>query len=286
MITLQHQNFNKLFTNYQSFANRFSNDLNLAIEVGNQLQGNSQDRYANNITELLMLSHRILPFISELIDKEIEHTLSKETLMRSNTLCTKVITYYLKLILKPFVKKILSPLITKINNTNESYEIDRNKLSNATDEEVARNLDHLKKITIEVVDALIKNVKRFPKESNTICHILWKRLEEMYSDDEMIAPQLVGGILFLRVFCAFIATPDANQLLPPGMKLTSASRRRFILVSKTIQAISNSSKNSYDPVLVQLTETLKEQVPRVHELLRTVSQDLPIIELNDFIHKV
>ncbi|EDR23936.1 hypothetical protein EDI_240360 [Entamoeba dispar SAW760] len=283
---LQSHYFNCIYSNYFAFANRFSCDLTLCKTVGEHLRGNLQDQYSNIIVEVLTLTDRILPFISMLIQWEILHTNNKENLLRGNNLCTKVVTYYLKRTLRGFARKVLTPHITEIIETNKSYEIDKITLGNTIDKSIIKeNQNNLKCISIKIIDSLVQNVHQFPKETNTICNLIWTSLQGKYPDDAKLPSQLVGGILFLRVLSSFIATPDTNNLLLPGTKLTPSSRRKLILVSKTLQAISNVSTNSFDSVLEQMKEVLIQQIPRLHELYRIVSLDSTILPINDFISK-
>ncbi|BFU22240.1 GTPase-activator protein for Ras family GTPase [Entamoeba histolytica HM-1:IMSS-B] len=283
---LQSHYFNCIYSNYFAFANRFSCDLTLCKTVGEHLRGNLQDQYSNIIVEVLTLTDRILPFISMLIQWEILHTNNKENLLRGNNLCTKVVTYYLKRTLRGFARKVLTPHITEIIETNKSYEIDKITLGNTIDQSIIKeNQNNLKCISIKIIDSLVQNVHQFPKEANTICNLIWTSLQGKYPEDAKLPSQLVGGILFLRVLCSFIATPDTNNLLLPGTKLIPSSRRKLILVSKTLQAISNVSTNSFDSVLEQMKEVLIQQIPRLHELYRIVSLDSTILPINDLVSK-
>ncbi|ELP88875.1 hypothetical protein EIN_475770 [Entamoeba invadens IP1] len=287
--------FNGVYSNYYSFVNRFSCDLNVCRVVGESLQSSSQDQYSQVIVEILSLTDQIVPFIASLIQSEIMKTTNKENLLRGNNLCTKVTTAYLKKVLKPFAKKILSPIIDEMVTTSESYEIDLLRDDKAlslsetqraeTQKVIAMNMKNLVTKITQILTSLLENKNKFPIESNTICNLLWTLVTLKYPDDKLLPSQLVGGILFLRVICAFIATPDANNLLYPGVKLSSQGRRRLVLVSKTLQGISNVSTNSSDFVLDQLKDFLAQQIPTLQDIYKTVSTESKIQEINEFIKK-
>ncbi|KAL7720002.1 Ras-GAP domain-containing protein [Entamoeba marina] len=276
--------FNGVYSNYYTFTNRFSCDFNMTRAVGEALQGNSQDEFANIIVDILDTTSRTLPFISTLIQLELMNVLNKENLLRGNNLCTKVTTCYFKKVLRPFTQKILKNIIKNIVTSPDSYEIDETILEHATPNIIQNNLNHVISTCDKILQCLFHHKNNFPVEVTTICNILWDAIETRYPDDEVLPPQLIGGILFLRIFCPFIATPDVNNLLPPDVKLTANSRRSLIIISKTLQGISNVSTIS-DSTLKTVGDYLKQQVPLLHDFYKYLSKTCKTLEIADFITK-
>ncbi|KAL7721252.1 Ras-GAP domain-containing protein [Entamoeba marina] len=273
-----------VYSNYYTFVNRLNCDLALTRVVGESLQGNSQDEFANIIVDILDTTSRTLPFISMLIEFEISKATNKSVILRENNLCAKVITYFLKKVLRPFTKRILKNIITEIINSKHSFEIDQSKLPNSSQDVIQDNFNHVVSTCNKILQCLFQHKNNFPIEVTTICYTLWNVIELNYPDDEVLPPQLIGGILFLRIFCPFIATPDVNNLLQPGVKLTTNSRRSLIIISKTLQGISNITTSNDSP-FTMTNDYLKQQVPLLHDFYKHLSKSCKTLEITDLITK-
>ncbi|MBP3629383.1 MAG: hypothetical protein J6I95_07935, partial [Anaerotignum sp.] len=67
----------------------------------------------------------------------------------------------------------------------------------------------------------------------------WENCKQYYPDFPELPSQIVGGYLFLRLFCPAIASPENFDLLGPETKISTSTRRNLILVTKVLQNMKN-----------------------------------------------
>ena len=77
---------------------------------------------------------KAVELISSLATREIEDTPNPDVIFRANTLATKTLDYYMKLIGLPFLHKTLGPLIEEIYKEKKNCEVDPTRLENKLDD--------------------------------------------------------------------------------------------------------------------------------------------------------
>ncbi|ELP83941.1 ras GTPase activating protein, putative [Entamoeba invadens IP1] len=241
------ESFQFVFQHYSSVVNRISQHLDIAAFIGDKLSNYTLDEYIAIIIELFSLNDRILPFIKYLIGREFEEAHSKEELFRQNNLCTRLLTAFARSASKKFLNNTLKNTILKIVTTQQSYEIDETKIQPG--QLLGSNLVALKNICKELIESIVSARTDVPKEIRTICNCLWLSCEKHFSDDRELPTKIVGGFLFLRIFCPAIASPENFGLLGVEAKVTPKSRRNLLLVTKVLQNIANQVTSTKEKFL-------------------------------------
>ncbi|PRP85074.1 hypothetical protein PROFUN_07258 [Planoprotostelium fungivorum] len=186
---------------------------------------------------------------------------AKETLFRSNTLATKIMTMYTTIYGLPYLTEILQPFMMEITHSNESYEIDPNRKSDGEDLEA-----NMKKLTVLVqsfVDRVIGSKAHMPMQFRQVCNILVEQVTKKFPDD---AYSGVKSFIFLRYFCPALMTPPKEF----NTEIRETSRRTLVLVSKIFQNSVNGAELK-EPFMLPLNDFVKANSQRLKAFITDIS---------------
>ena len=239
-----------LFNSYYCFVNLLVNDLEIARLFGESLPLGSQDLFSSIICDLFCEVHVIEDYIELLLKQEFTNNVLTSTLFRTNSLCTKVQTAYARKECQHFMMTVFQPIISKII-AMPALELDPIKIQTAKpniseddlNAEIASNLKKLEDLCDEVIATLRRHLRNTPLPLSIMCHQIRESCFLYHTDDPDIALSLIGGFVFLRLFCPALAAPEGmnlsgNAIVPP------AARRTLILMTKLLQNIANNVRET------------------------------------------
>ena len=160
--------------------------------------------------------------------------MSAGTLFRTNSLASKCMTIWSRQSegLGYLQKTVRKPVAAICSGKYGSLEI--NPEFARPEDNVAENVKVLTSIIQEVLDSITGSLEVCPMSFRIVCSYLYKYCEAKFPYQTL---QIIGGFIVLRFFCAALVTPESNGLVEESPSLDS--RRILILVSKTIQNLSN-----------------------------------------------
>ncbi|KAL7712784.1 Ras GTPase-activating protein [Entamoeba marina] len=273
------ESFLYVFQHYSSVINKISANFELALFIGENLTSYVLDEYVNLMIEFFSLNDRIIPFIMFLIEREFKQSLSKEELFRQNNLCTKVLTAYARVSSKTFLNSSLKTCINKVINSPQSYEIDESKL--AKNENIGTNLAALCLMCKEIINDIVKSQFDVPIEIRTICSVLWQNCLKYYKEDKELPYIIVGGFLFLRIFCPAIASPENFGLVGIETKVSPFARRKLILITKVLQNTANQVTETQEVTIRKTLQFSKDNIIGLKEYNRYISTQTVVLTYSD-----
>ncbi|GAM22712.1 hypothetical protein SAMD00019534_058870, partial [Acytostelium subglobosum LB1] len=195
----------------------------------------NREQLASILIRVFEKSDRCVSLITSLTDKEIEITDNPDIIFRGNSLATKSLDLYMKLIGLKYLAGTVGPLVKKIVKANKSCEIDPTKM--AKGEDVKKNGKTLLKYVREMSRAIFASIDRCPKPMRQIFSAIQSKVRLRYPSDEITKYTAVGGFIFLRLMCPAIMAPKLFGLTldHPNIKTT----RTLILVAKSLQNLAN-----------------------------------------------
>ncbi|BFU24094.1 Ras GTPase-activating protein, putative [Entamoeba histolytica HM-1:IMSS-B] len=263
------ESFSFVFQHYSWVVNKISQNLELAAFIGDNLNSYVLDEYISIVIQVFTMNDRILPFIKFLINREFEESRSREELFRQNTLCTRILTAYARITSKKFLSTTLKNSVLKMVNTNQSFEIDELKI--LPGQILGSNLAALQSTCKEILENISTSRCDVPIEIRTICNCLWENCLKYFKNDKELPSQIVGGFLFLRLFCPAIASPENFGLLGVESKVSPKARRNLILVTKVLQNIANQVTTAKEKYLEKTFQFCKEHFSMVKDYNQYIS---------------
>eukprot|EP00004_Rigifila_ramosa_P014141 TRINITY_DN3194_c0_g1_i1.p1 TRINITY_DN3194_c0_g1~~TRINITY_DN3194_c0_g1_i1.p1 ORF type:complete len:589 (+),score=143.02 TRINITY_DN3194_c0_g1_i1:184-1950(+) len=174
-------------------------------------------------------------FMHQLISSEVQATLQEPTLFRADSMATKIMGAYIKLVGHLYIDKTIGSLIRATLAHPHGYELDPGKIPHG--ETVEENVAKLTRACKNFLTAIIESYSNCPVQIRVLCYHLQQIVAAKFPSSRWIA---VGGVIFLRYFSAALMTPEVYNLTVPGTGApTSAERRPLILIAKVLQNLAN-----------------------------------------------
>ncbi|XP_054094899.1 rasGAP-activating-like protein 1 isoform X5 [Callithrix jacchus] len=167
-------------------------------------------------------------FLDYLTRREVARTMDPNTLFRSNSLASKSMEQFMKLVGMPYLHEVLKPVISRVFEEKKYMELDPSKMDlgrtrrisfkGAPSEEQMRetSLGLLTGYLGPIVDAIMGSVGRCPPAMRLAFKQLHRRVEERFPQAEHQAVQSIGNL---------------GQQLGQGKELWMAPLHPFLLQS-------------------------------------------------------
>ncbi|KAM9963017.1 hypothetical protein ACTFIW_006238 [Dictyostelium discoideum] len=194
-----------------------------------------REAVSNNLIRVFEKTGKCLYLLKSLTDHEIDSTNNPDIIFRGNSLATKSVDLFMKLIGIPYLSQTIGPLIKKIYSSKKSCEIDPTKLEKG--EDIKKNCKNLLSWVKKMTTAILSSVNNCPGPLREVFKSIQDKVVQRYPKDEITRYTAVSGFIFLRFFCPAILAPKLFDLMPdhPGIKTT----RSLILIAKTLQNLAN-----------------------------------------------
>ncbi|XP_034542706.1 RAS protein activator like-3 isoform X2 [Notolabrus celidotus] len=236
-----------------------------------------KEELAGALVHVLQSIGKAKEFLIDLGSAEVERLGEREALIfRENTLATKAIDDYMKLVGQKYLIDTLGDFINRLYSSGENCEVDPRKCPAS---ELANNQKHLKDTCEEVVQKIIGIHGPFPEELNKIFSS-WVELCEDQGRPE-IGQRLISASLFLRFLCSAILSPSLFGLTQPYPEPNTL--RTLTLTAKVIQNLANftlfGEKEEY---MLFMNEFLQQHWDGMRGFLQTVSNSDAEIQMTSF----
>ncbi|XP_058258630.1 ras/Rap GTPase-activating protein SynGAP isoform X1 [Hemibagrus wyckioides] len=236
-----------------------------------------KEELAGALVHVLQSIGKAKDFLIELGRAEVQRSGENEALIfRENTLATKAIDEYMKLVGQKYLIDTLGDFIARLYATSESCEVDPQKCSAS---ELLVNQRHLKEACGEVVRQITETHSSFPVELNEIFSSWVSDCEERGRAD--IGYRLISASLFLRFLCPAILSPSLFGLTQPYPEPNTL--RTLTLTAKVLQNLANFTPfGEKEEYMLFMNEFLEEHWDDMRTFLQKVSNPDSEIEMAHF----
>ncbi|KAJ3102870.1 Ras GTPase-activating protein 1 [Phlyctochytrium planicorne] len=216
--------------------------------------------------------------IKTLLESDIQTTDDPNIIFRGNSLATKALDQYMKIIAMPYLHATVGGLLRAISSMNESCEVDPLRVESPEREKA--NFTKLSHYASTLWNAIQKSADQCPKQLLEVFAFIRGTISEKWgnNNDNNARYSGVSGFLFLRFFCPAILSPKLFNItneLP-----SQAATRTLTLLAKIIQNLANLSEfGNKEPYMVQFNPFIQSQLPVMKafiDRISTVSPQNPI----------
>eukprot|EP00002_Diphylleia_rotans_P008478 TRINITY_DN1834_c0_g2_i3.p1 TRINITY_DN1834_c0_g2~~TRINITY_DN1834_c0_g2_i3.p1 ORF type:complete len:2567 (-),score=480.65 TRINITY_DN1834_c0_g2_i3:159-7859(-) len=229
------------------------------------------DRVAQLLVHLFENNGQTARLLKAAIDWEVKKTVSPTTLFRTNSVASKMIGVYSRLIGTQYLKHTLQNIIVSICSDATSYEVDPDKVGQG--EDAAVNIPRLASRCQEILDRILKSIDSCPISLRDIYRHLRASVSSRFPSHTLTA---IGGFLFLRFICPCVAAPESFEVIEITPKVST--RRNLILITKVIQNLVNGVpfKEPYMKGLNSFIEKNQKNLQTFLELLADLPTSIPV----------
>ncbi|BFZ18981.1 hypothetical protein BsWGS_22020 [Bradybaena similaris] len=244
---------------------------------------------AMSLVRFYLSQELIFEFLDAVVLRDIARTDDVNTLFRGNTLGTKSVDNFMKVLAMPYLQKVLQPTIDRIINEKKAIELDpfkvnslrsrRHSLHRESEESfVNHSLEAIEDYICQIVDSIVGSVTYCPQVLRRVLRNIQIRVREKWPEEtyEDVPYTAVSGFIFLRFFAPAVMSPKLFSLSDqhPNSKVI----RTFTLLAKIVQSIGNLTPGQHGKELWMepLTPLITQKITEVKEYLDAV------VDVGDF----
>lgn len=132
-------------------------------------------------------------------------------MFRGNTLATKAMEAYMKLVAADYLHSTLGDYIKHVLDSGENCEVDPLKLSSPSNAMLEKNRQNLTMHVETAWGKIINTSHSFPQQLRHVFDALRRRLEQNGRGE--LADNLISSSIFLRFLCPAILSPSLFNLV-------------------------------------------------------------------------
>ncbi|KAI3638309.1 hypothetical protein MIR68_003920 [Amoeboaphelidium protococcarum] len=214
----------------------------------------ARDDFARSLVNVLIATDSDIVAFRALLSVDVEGTEDPNIIFRGNSMATKVIDQYMKIVCGEFLMNTLSApikLVYEKSSRQESCEIDPTRLERPDDELIKKHQKRLLAWAQMFWDAIQNSVEKCPKNMRETLQSIREMVVNSFrgrkttTEKEMnnlnqVQYSSVSGFIFLRFFCPAILNPKLFGLWPEISDNPVASRS-LTLIAKVMQNLANLS---------------------------------------------
>ena len=252
--------------NYDKLMDLLTDDkFNVVKALGRVTE--EREEVAKTLVTIFEHSNQAVKFLNAVAAMEIRSTSDPNTIFRANSLGSKAIDQYMKLVGMKHLHQILQPIVHEILLQNRPCELDPTRLKEA--DNLEENFTVLEAYIKWCLDRILNSSKDLPIQLRQVFHVLRKEAVTQFPQDGVISCTVVTAFIFLRFFNAAILGPQLFGLCPDGEPPNARNSRTFTLMSKTIQQLANMTPfaQAKEPHMVQLNHLVTDNISRLKKYL-------------------
>ncbi|XP_042297423.1 rasGAP-activating-like protein 1 [Sceloporus undulatus] len=211
----------------------------------------SRQDVATKLVKIFLGQGLVVPFLDYLNQREISRTTDPNTLFRSNSLASKSMEQFMKVVGMPYLHEVLKSIINRIFEEKKYVELDPCKIEPSRTRRISfkgslseaqireSSLEVLKVYLRDIMESIIGSMEKCPGAMRVTFKQLHKQVADRFPEPENQEAKYIAisGFLFLRFFAPAILTPKLFNLR--DQHADTQTSRTLLLLAKAVQSIGN-----------------------------------------------
>ncbi|PRP78896.1 hypothetical protein PROFUN_13335 [Planoprotostelium fungivorum] len=170
-----------------------------------------RDGVAKNLVRLYEGRGKAVDLLNHLTEREISSTASEDVIFRGNSIATKSVDNYMKLIGLKFLYKVMARKVKEICSSRKSFEVDPSRVDKQ--EKIDENASGLMEATTAIAQVIFQSVDQTPYELRQIFSGIQRGVVKKWGAQNIVRWTAVSGFIFLRFWGPAILGPKLFKLL-------------------------------------------------------------------------
>nr|XP_060641414.1 rasGAP-activating-like protein 1 isoform X1 [Anolis sagrei ordinatus] len=206
---------------------------------------------ATKLVKIFLGQGLVVPFLGCVNFREILRTTDPNTLFRSNSLASKSMEQFMKVVGMPYLHDILKSVINRIFEEKKYVELDPCKIETSRTRRISfkgslseaqireSSLEVLKGYLRDIIHGIVNSAENCPTAMRVTFKQLHKRVADYFPESENKDAKYIAisGFIFLRFFAPAILTPKLFNLRE--QHADTQTSRTLLLLAKAVQSIGN-----------------------------------------------
>ncbi|XP_076453641.1 ras GTPase-activating protein 3-like [Babylonia areolata] len=190
---------------------------------------------AQPLVRLFYHHEALVPLVRVLADREMSVTTDPNTLLRGNSLLSKMVDELMKLVGLPYLHDTLKGFVDSVCDEPKACEIDPTRLKEG--ENLNDNLANMKQYVTGAVEAITGSGLVCPPMMRDVFCVLKEMATHHYPENSTVRYHAVSSFVFLRFFAPAILGPRLFDIRSDTQDM--CVQRTLTLISKTIITLVN-----------------------------------------------
>ncbi|CAG8517845.1 8557_t:CDS:10 [Diversispora eburnea] len=244
-----------------------TSDIDISLSLCEVHNPADEDEVARVLIAVFDSHNKAIDLLRALFSKEIRVFANGEepNLFRRTSMTTKLLSVFAKAHGSEYLRETLQPVVNDLISKPSDFScvIDPDRLTPG--ENIDQNLENLKLVTNNFLDAIFNSADNMPRTFKLLCHYSAQVVKEKNPD---MVETTVGAFIFLRFFSPAITTPDHENLCKPIENFKT--RQNFLMVARIIQRLANSASTN-EPYMDSMKDFVRENKNKLKEFLNEIS---------------
>ncbi|KAJ9073241.1 hypothetical protein DSO57_1018689 [Entomophthora muscae] len=226
------------------------------------------DWVAETLLKVYCARHHSIPWLNYLAEKEVQATEDPNILFRGNSILTKAIDAYMKMVGLQYVDSTIGNIVREVCKRKVSCEVDGSKLNKP--EDVKGQWKTLFSYADQLFQAIQNSKNQCPRELRCFFNHLRRVISEKFdkTPEQLLMTKYtcVSGFLFLRLFCPAVLSPKLFGLVRehPDPK----THRTLTLLAKSLQCLANLADFGVkEPYMAQMNNFISDNTNNLMEFI-------------------
>ncbi|XP_071948105.1 uncharacterized protein [Antedon mediterranea] len=246
-----------------------SNALDLCGSL-QTIQAKAKEEIATSLVAVLHSLGIVKDFLTQMVIQESEQEKDENNVLRANSMATKSMEAYMKLIGGKYLQDTLGDFVVNIYESEESCEVDPSKCPQQG-VDLEKNQKDLMMFCEMIYGKIINSTNIFPSDLKEVFHRIRTHFTEVKNKPDL-SDRLISACIFLRFLTPAIMSPSLFDLIQEYPNVKKA--RTLTLITKTIQALANfTSFGAKEHYMDFMNEFLEREWSNMRCFLSEISND-------------
>ncbi|KAL9647335.1 hypothetical protein ABK040_011701 [Willaertia magna] len=292
------QNQGATISKYQPLINKlvFTNRKRALFALFAQCKNPEKDELCEAVIRVFQSKGNVEVYLLDLLRNSVLNEVGAtpltqpETLFRSNSTASKLMTKYCLRSTPPYLEPLIGDFVHSMCSNPKKFEVDPSK-AQQRGEDVNENVKNLTEVFQNFIDRLCDSINQTPYTLRCYCRFLYeevgKKFHKLDNDDQQFDFKYiaVGGFLILRLLCPALLNPVTYGLT--STELSTDARRYGILLTKLIQNLANGVlPNVKEEFMKAFVDVTRDNMQKIQDFFEACAQpvredeDIPKLEEN------